>query len=79
MQRNRISQLIQMRSIGISDTRRRIEPAIPGKWHIVGPTACDLGRMTCRQRNKMLALREAFIVLECLISQLRVRTWLRVQ
>jgi hypothetical protein len=37
MQRSQISQLIQMRSIGISDTSSVwIRPAIPKKWHIVG-------------------------------------------
>jgi hypothetical protein len=39
MQRSRISQLIQMRSIGISDTTSVDSPCHPRKSRIVGPAA----------------------------------------
>jgi hypothetical protein len=44
MQGNRISQLIQMISIGISDTTSVDSPAIPRKWRIVDPAPRDLAK-----------------------------------
>ena len=51
MQGRRISQLIQMRSIGTSDTTSVDSACHPRKWRIVGPAPRDIGRTTCRQRG----------------------------
>jgi hypothetical protein len=51
MQGSQISQLIQMVSIGMSDTTP-VDSAVPSKWRIVGSAPRDLGRMICSQRTR---------------------------
>jgi hypothetical protein len=50
MRRSQISQLIQMVSIGISDTTPVDSPSHPEEIAHCRPASRDLDRMTCRQR-----------------------------